>query len=1147
MSDIRLSSITTDPNSNLTIRNGSVTILSSQGSSILTNGGIVVRSTDNSVNLTSGSLTSLGGISLLKDARLGGSMILDSVSGTISVGGVSKNRFQVDSITNKTISFAPDGQTDTIIIRDSSVQIFTSASSDSSSSGGLVLSGGLSIRNTANSQSVSAGGAVTIAGGMAVAQNFYLGGFITSPSGTIGNIVSTNSSVGVLSVTDRLIATGNSNTMGSIFTTGGNVGIGVTSPTTLLSLSENSSTSNRQLSIINSDTTGGRSGLLIKKGTYNEFALEQDNTGRVIFENWANGGVLFSNKSSSNGYTFTGTTQNNVLLTISPTGSVEILSTVNSSGIGSGGSLTIGGGAAIGNILFVGTSVRSPAGTIGALVSTNISSGTLRATGVLVATNGTNTIGSIVTTGGNVGIGISNPSARLQVAGNGIFSSTTNATGLGTGGALTIGGGGSFGGDVYIGGNVSSDKVILGTSELYTSTNTLILDNNQISISSSTVSIYDGNVTSGIFPVSIGMYTLGNDTAVDREWLSIENSGSTGYSILAKATGTGLVRNLQLGNLLTINQTTGAILSGTLAVSGACTLGSSYITGSSTINGNLGVTSVNATGITVGTLTLLSSSTIVGNQTMDGDLILAGDATIGRTLIVDGNTTIRSTTEVTNLSDNGSALLVYGGVGIKKGLLVGGSTQFNRDISFVDTANASVMRIFDRTIPTTQRWSIDRSLVNNAFEIKNPTNVVFSIGSTGNVFMSSACSMGSTLAVNGATTLRNTLTLLGSSSLSGQCNILNTVESVDTSTGALLVSGGVGIRKNLSVGGDTIITGNLTVNGTTTSINSENSILKDNLIVLNSGPIGTKDSGFLIQRYQIANDTGTGDVVSDTATETYTLGIQSGVTSAQVILPSNASSVNGAYTGWWIKIGNGFSTGQVRRITGYTGATRLVQLESPFTNQNPSNGDSILLYNKPLIGLIYDESVDLFRFTGTINDTATASTGLIGIEAGTLKGTELDVNTAYIRSSIESANIGTGALIISGGVGINKSVNIGGDLTVNGVNITPNYGDLVKLQSFTGSHNVSNVAITGLVFDTVYTNAFDIYLFVKILATSNRYANYHIRGIWKGGTSFEVVSNYVGDDTGINFGITGSGQIVYSAPSYSGFTSLSMRFRAYTL
>ena len=65
------------------------------------------------------------------------------------------------------------------------------------------------------------------------------------------------------------------------------------------------------------------------------------------------------------------------------------------------------------------------------------------------------------------------------------------------------------------------------------------------------------------------------------------------------------------------------------------------------------------------------------------------------------------------------------------------------------------------------------------------------------------------------------------------------------------------IEKDLSVSGNLIVAGNLTISGTTTTINTENLAIKDNLITLNSGAIGTPnsdiDSGIEVNRGSSAN------------------------------------------------------------------------------------------------------------------------------------------------------------------------------------------------------------------------------------------------------------------------------------------------------
>jgi hypothetical protein len=74
----------------------------------------------------------------------------------------------------------------------------------------------------------------------------------------------------------------------------------------------------------------------------------------------------------------------------------------------------------------------------------------------------------------------------------------------------------------------------------------------------------------------------------------------------------------------------------------------------------------------------------------------------------------------------------------------------------------------------------------------------------------------------------------GDESMSGALAITKDTDSESTSTGALKVSGGVGIAKNLYVGGNVVISKNLTVSGTTTYINTTTLSVGDNIIELNA-------------------------------------------------------------------------------------------------------------------------------------------------------------------------------------------------------------------------------------------------------------------------------------------------------------------------
>jgi hypothetical protein len=74
---------------------------------------------------------------------------------------------------------------------------------------------------------------------------------------------------------------------------------------------------------------------------------------------------------------------------------------------------------------------------------------------------------------GFVGINTSNPSAILDVNGNVIIQSTVNSIGYNSGGSLTVMGGGSFGGDIYVGGAINTSSDIRLKENIYSITNCL--------------------------------------------------------------------------------------------------------------------------------------------------------------------------------------------------------------------------------------------------------------------------------------------------------------------------------------------------------------------------------------------------------------------------------------------------------------------------------------------------------------------------------------------------------------------------------------------------------------------------------------------------------------------------------------------------
>lgn len=120
------------------------------------------------------------------------------------------------------------------------------------------------------------------------------------------------------------------------------------------------------------------------------------------------------------------------------------------------------------------------------------------------------------------------------------------------------------------------------------------------------------------------------------------------------------------------------------------------------------------------------------------------------------------------------------------------------------------------------------------------------------------------------------------------------------------------------------------------------------------------------------------------------------------------------------------------------------------------------------------------------------------------------------------------------------------DLSVSDVqtllSITPNYSGDIPRTSFTALDNsASSLPITDLVFSNATVRAFDVLLSV---VRDSTYAEYNLKGIQKN-SSWEMSQDYIGDDTGLVFSVTSTGQIEYTSTN-TGFDA-SVIFRAITV
>jgi len=106
-------------------------------------------------------------------------------------------------------------------------------------------------------------------------------------------------------------------------------------------------------------------------------------------------------------------------------------------------------------------------------------------------------------------------------------------------------------------------------------------------------------------------------------------------------------------------------------------------------------------------------------------------------------------------------------------------------------------------------------------------------------------------------------------------------------------------------------------------------------------------------------------------------------------------------------------------------------------------------------------------------------------------------------------------------------------------------GDISET-SFSAANNQSSAAnVTGLAFNNAVVRSFKAIVSVYIDATSDLFEQFELQGIQKG-SQWDMSISSVGDSSGITFSITTGGQVQYTSTNVTGFSSNTVKFRAWT-
>jgi hypothetical protein len=469
----------------------------------------------------------------------------------------------------------------------------------------------------------------------------------------------------------------------------------------------------------------------------------------------------------------------------------------------SAGSFITAGGASITKSLYVGGDINLAGSlylkgvgldqltsTTGTFVNVNIT-GTGQALVVSdsVDINGTTGVystnsGALQVTGG-VGIG-----GGLFVGGI-VTATTANITGNETvGGSLTVTGYGTISGGSTISALTVTNAATVGTSLAVTGFSSL---NGGATLSAATVT---NNLTvSGI--------------------TNLQNTYVTGFTATNNA---NLMGTASVGSTLSV--------SGFSSLNAGATISAATITNTLLVNStapSLGSASAGAIQTTGGVgiakdLYVGTTATIAGNLAVSGNETVTGSATVTGFLSANGGATLSAATVTNNLTVSGSET-VTGYLTVNGGSTLSATTVTN---------NATI----GGTLGVTGRTTLNDAVVNQTLTATTlvvtgsatlPGNISLSALTVTNLTVTNNETVGGTLTVTGLTAL-NGGTTTGGFTATGIVSLTNTTDSNATNNGALVVSGGVGIAKNLTVG-TAVTVGSATTQTVVNSFYSNNTLL----------------------------------------------------------------------------------------------------------------------------------------------------------------------------------------------------------------------------------------------------------------------------------------------------------------------------------
>ena len=697
--------------------------------------------------------------------------------------------------------------------------------------------------------------------------------------------------------------------------------------------------------------------------------------------------------------------QNTPIGNVTP--STALFTTVGASGNATVVALTVNGSATVGSTLGVTGNIN---GTGLTLTGSETVTGSLSAAGGLQATpignaaastgqfttvSATgNVTGAAITANGSMTVG-----TTLGVTGNAtignissvgriISNDTTNATGTGTGAFIVVGGG-SVTKDFYVGGNLYTTNLIA------TTTSNITVQDPLLYLTANTPYPYD---------YEIGFYSQFNSTGTNYQHTGfIRDHTDNVWKLVSNVAEPTSIVDFTNANVVYDSIKTGPITAlGAIVANSTLSLGGNATINGLTVNTSavVGTTLQAAGGLQntpIGNVTpstaIFTTESVSGNSTVNG-LSVNNSATVGTTLGVVGNATVGNL----NTTGNVSALYFFG-----NGRQLTGLTANDSGTAIYVTGNAQP-NITSVGVLTT--LTVSGNTTTNALTVNNSATVGSTLGVTGNI-------NGTGLTLTGSATVGTTLGVTGAAIVYG--GLQNTPIGNVTPSTALFTT--VGVSGNATVN-DLTVNNSATVGstlGVTGNINGSSLTLTGSETV-----VGSLSAAGGLQATPIGNAAAsTGQFTTLSATGNVT---GAGLTSNGSITAVTTLSALGGL--------------QATPIGNVTPSTAIFTAESVSGN---STVNGLTVNTSAVVGTTLQA---LAGIQNTPIGNVTASSGAFT----TLTASGLTTLT----NSTDSTDPTSGALVVTGGLGVGKTLN---------VTTAANIGN-VTISNLTISSNITNTGIT---------------------------------------------------------------------------------------